>query len=170
VEAIVPRASGRLDLIVARQPPEARGEVAPALQALGRARGWWDDLGHAGPNADALVPGGFAAARSESSDREALVANQQGGFSVRCPACGAVITRGFSLAVEAHRRGGERVVVCPACGAVHDLVAADVRPPAAFTRFALHLMDVMSAEIQPDALAEIVAVLGSVVVIGRRVG
>lgn len=166
----MPRASGRLDLIVARQPPEAGAEVADALEALGRARGWWDEHGHAGPHADALVPGGFVAARAQATAREALVANQQGGFSVRCPACAAPVARAFGLAVEAHRHGGERSFVCPACAATHDLVAADVRPPAAFTRFALHLMDVMSAEIRPDALAAIGAVLGSVVVIGRRVG
>lgn len=166
----MPRASGRLDLIVARQPPEAGPEVADALEALGRARGWWDGQGHAGARADALVPGGFVAARTESLAREALVANQQGGFVVRCPACAAPVARAYGLAVEAHRRGGARAFVCPACAAVHDLIAADVRPPAAFTRFALHLMDVMSAEIRPDALADLAAVLGSVVVIGRRVG
>lgn len=166
----MPRASGRLDLIVARQPPTAGAEVAEALEVLGRARGWWDVHGHAGAHADALVPGGFVAVRAESTAREVLVANQQGGFVVRCPTCAAPVARAFGLAVEAHRHGGARCFVCPACAREHDLVAADVRPPAAFTRFALHLMDVMSAEIRPDALAEIRAVLGSVVVIGRRVG
>jgi hypothetical protein len=164
----LPKPSSRLDLLVVPADPD---HVAPVdvVRDLGRARGWWDDDGAPGPAADALVAGGFRAARLEVLDRARLFANQQGGFAVACPACGAPVVRAFEAAVRGWRDAtGPRALACPACGAVTALEALAFRPDAAFARTVLHLADVGAAEVRPDAREAIAAAWGAIRVVGRR--
>lgn len=163
----MPKPSSRLDLFVVPDEVDAAPDVA-ALDAIGLAHGWWTAQGGHGPQATDLVEGGFVRRLLHADPQPRLYANQQGGFSVRCPGCDALVVRAFSAAVETWRAGGERQMTCPTCGAAFALEEASFRPDAAFARVALHLGDVGSYGLQPGAASAIASVWGPIRWIGRR--
>lgn len=167
----MPRASHRLDLALvpteaARPPDRAAWE---ALLARWRAEGLLVE-GRPGPRADALIPGGFARLWLDEPGRLTLYANQQGGYSARCPSCEALLTAAFSAALQRWREGGPDQLRCPACGLALPLARATLAPPGAFARFAVILADVSALEPEPDALRALEAALGPLRRILRRVG
>lgn len=110
-------------------------QSARALVSRWVARGWVGAAGEPGPRASELLPEGFARVRVDAPGRPLLVANQLGGFHVRCPACGAGLARGFDP------YGKTRC----ACGGRWAWHALDCRPPIAVGWASVVLCDVGSA-------------------------
>ena len=162
-EVLLPiRPSHRLDLLLVPQPPEQLPDPANLL-ARWRERGWLE------PRSSGIVEGGLARVRVDRPGRVILYANQQGGFGVTCPTCGANAVGAFSTAVTAWRAGADRVAACDACGERHPLEHYRCAPAAAFGRIAVVLHDVASAFLQEGVLAESQDLLGSLAVVRRRV-
>jgi len=137
---------------------QERGLLAPGTGPLRRT---------AGPRAWGLLPGGFGTLWLDRPPGEVLYANQQGGFRVLCPDCGANLVPAFQAAVRARREGRSERVRC-ACGLDEDVVRLPLLPPGAFARGALILGDVQGLDPVPGALVEVEGILGSVRVLARR--
>lgn len=162
------RPSSRLDLAIVPVDPEASPARA-LVDDLGVARGWWTRDGDRGPEGAALGVGTFRRAWTEAFERPRLLANQQGGFRVTCPGCGASVVADFQRALRAWREGtGPRRLACPACGQPWALEHLVFQPDAAFASVALHLDHVGHAFPDPAALAAVAGVWGPVRVVGRR--
>lgn len=158
----MPAARHRLDLLFVAAAPDRSVDAAAfnTLEAGWRAEGLIATSGPgAGPQRDALLPGGFARLWLDLAPDGALFANQLGGFRPRCPDSGAPLARPFAAAMEAWRAGGPRSLACP-CGRVHPLEALDFEPPAAFARGAVIFSDVRSVEPTRRCLEAIRALLG----------
>lgn len=137
---------------------QERGLLAPGTGPLRRT---------AGPRAWALLPGGFGTLWLDRPPAEVLYANQQGGFRVPCPACGASLVLAFQAAVKARREGRNEPVRC-ACGLVEAVHLLPLSPPGAFARGALILGDVQGLEPVAGPLREVEFILGAVQVLARR--
>lgn len=171
----MPHARDRLDVIVV--PAEPLWEVAaPPVQDLFDR---WQDAGMlapgtgglrrtAGPRAWALMAGGFGTIWLDRPTQVTLYANQQGGFRVSCPACGAPMARPFGQAVQNWRAGGPPLVRCGACAAEHAVTEVPLNPPGAFARGAVVFGDAEGLEPAAHALKELREVLGGVRVVLRR--
>lgn len=122
----------------------------------------------AGPQASALVPGGFGVVWLDRPDGMTLYANQLGGFQVRCPRCDQPMALAFSQAVTRWRAGGQDRATCPGCGHRSLVVALPLRPPGAFGRGAVVFADVGGVEAAPRALRELAPAMGPVTVVLRR--
>lgn len=134
-----------------------------------REAGFLGATGEPGPQAQQLVEGGFRRARLDRPPQRALYANQQGGFRVFCPDCGANLTADFVPAHAALRNGRERPVACRSCGLASELDALDFQPPAAFGEAAIVLSHAGRGELVAAALADAQARIGPLRVIARRV-
>ncbi len=166
----MPRPSHRLDLYMMPTHPDRQvhdGE-ARAILRQGEARGWWTPEGGPGEHAS-LVAGGMRRVRLERHTEVRFVGNQQGGFSVRCSACSALIVEAFSAAMTAWRRGGPRAVACQSCGAGQPLEHVLMRPEGGFARGWLHLADVGSSVVGRELSELVEATWGPTRVVGRRV-
>ena len=168
----MPHASHRLDLALVpadltRELPE---HAVDALLGAWRARGWLRLDGGPGPEADALIEGGFKRLWVDRPARLSLYANQQGGFHVSCPSTGGEVAAAFGRATQAWREGGARALDCPSCGARHALEDMALSPPGAFGRWALILGDCAALHLRPEAHAALQDALGSMVAVSRRVG
>ena len=169
------RATHRLDLLLL--PENIDQDVDPvafdALAAALVARGWLaprpGGLGP-GPEATALLPGGFAALRLDRPGAPTLYANEQGGFRVPCPSCGAPLAGPLSAAVEAWRRGGPRALACPRCGWAGDLAEVQGRPPFGIARAAVIFADVGGTALSEAGEAALAPLLGAARVVLRRPG
>jgi hypothetical protein len=156
----MPRAGHRLDMLVGPAEPDTLPSI-DVLQALRDAGYVHAQADGPGPRATELVPGGFARARVETSERARLYANQLGGFGVSCPTTGTSIVAAFSAAWTAWREArGPRVVSCPACGAEHDLSSVAFRPQALVGRWVLVLADVGHASLTPAGAEALELLLG----------
>jgi hypothetical protein len=166
----MPRPSSKLDLLVLPSDPD-RELAGPSEDwfDLGLSRRWWDEDGAAGEAADQLVQGGFRSMMVSDDQKVRFFANQLGGFQVLCPDRGTHIIPSFSAAMTQWRAGGPRVLArCGACGATHALETLHYRPPAAFGRRVLRLIDVQRAAIESVALQWMREAWGEIVVVGRR--
>jgi len=164
------RPSHRLNLYLVPSDPERTLDPASVEQGLSllRADGVLDGM-RPGPRAAALIEGGFALVRLDAPTQPTLYGNRQGGYRVRCPACGGSAVTPALDALKAWRLGGARAATCPACGAATALEALDYAPFAAPGRFALELRDVGGASVAPDATRSLeVALGGAFVVVGSR--
>lgn len=159
------RTSHRLDLMVLPAGPDRRPDPA----AFARLIDVWQAIGalrvepgrlRGGPEAAVVLPGGFAGLRLDLPALPALYANEQGGFRVPCPGCGAPLAREFSAAIAAWRRGGPRRLVCPSCARGQDLAAAEAAPPVGIALGAVIFMDVGGEALAPAAHSALEAVLG----------
>lgn len=160
----------RLDLVIAVAPPD-RALAPSAVCELGVARGWWRADGQAGTHAAALVVGGFAALRAETTALPRFVANRLGGFRVTCPDAGGSVAHVLHRAMAAWRAGGPRVLApCPVCGGEHTLEELAYAPSAAFARTTWTLVDAQSAALSEDARAALAGVAGDLRVIAVRPG
>lgn len=141
-------ASRRLALLLLPGEPEAPVALVEAGLAALRNDGW----GEAGPRA--LVEGGCLPPAVEvvASGAVGFLSSGLGGFRVRCPVDGRAVVAPFNAALTRWRGGGERSLACP-CGRLHDLVALDFAPPAAFARAAIRLGEVASVELAAGAEA-----------------
>jgi hypothetical protein len=148
--------------------PPTSASFARLMAAL-RVRGVIDDDNRAGASAAWLVSGGFQAARVDEPGRIALYANQQGGFRVRCPACGVNAVPAFNVALRQWRAGGPRTLTCDRCAEPSPLEDLDFRPPAAFGVRALILADVEAIRLTGPGLEFVHTHLGPVHLIARRV-
>jgi len=163
----VPRPSHRLDLVfVPHDRPIGHGHRL--LQRLIDG-GVVDERGAAGPEATRWVPGGFARIWVDDPGRPTLYANRLGGFRVSCPRQAANLVPAFWQAVTAWRAGApRRLSSCPACGESHDLAELDIRPPAAFGRWALVVADAAEAALTTEARATVDEALGPLSRVLRR--
>jgi len=167
----MPHPSRRLDLFLvpadADNPPD-RGRFE-ALQRTLAERDVLDDAGAPGPHAERLVDGGFAALRFEEGEGRRLYANQQGGFRVRCPACGANLVPALHANWSDITEDGGRELTCPECGGVSPVIDLQYEPPAAWGRWAVRVADAGSASLHAEARRAVEDVLGPVRVVARRV-
>ncbi|MBX2801604.1 MAG: hypothetical protein KTR31_28260 [Myxococcales bacterium] len=157
------RPSHRLDVYLVPTDPDAapRRSAQAYLQQL-EARGILTNDGGPGPHAGRWMPEGFARLRLDLPDAPTLYANRQGGFRVRCPDRGDVVTADFARALSEWRSGGPRQFACSACGQDHPLEAADGRPAFAIGSLALVAADAGATSPTPEALAEVQQALGPV--------
>ncbi len=167
----MPHASHRMDLALVpsdlgRALDEARYQ---ALTQAWEARGWVKS-GAPGPEADALIEGGFRRLRLDRPPRLSLYANQQGGFRVACPSTGGDAATAFGKATQRWREGGPRTLRCPSCGDEHPLEAMVLSPPGAFGLWAVIVADCDALHLRPDAMLELGHALGPMVAVSRRVG
>lgn len=171
----MPRPSPRLDLLLVPARPEElwRPSRVEGLLRRWQARGWLlgEGLRRApGPEVDALLPGGFQVLWLDQPGAEVLYANQQGGFQVLCPRCGASRVAEFQRALPARRRGEDSRLDCP-CGFSGGVTELLFRPDAAFARVALVFADARSLEPTAAARGELEQVLGTTrAVLRRRAG
>lgn len=161
----MPLPSHRLDLAIVPGGDRLDRAAVDGLVADLVGGGVFSDDGLPGPHATDLVSGGFVRWRVDDPGRVVLYANQQGGFGVRCPACGANVVPAFNAAWP-----GGSALTCGTCATTTALPALDFRPPAAFGPGALVLADVGAASLTVQGHARVAAALGSLRVIGRRVG
>ena len=113
--------------------------------------------------------GGFVRARVDVPLGWTLYANQQGGFRVTCPSCGANLVRPLGEGVARLAHGREVEVRCPECGVASDIDALVYAPSAAVGRAALHLADVGNSELSDAALIDVRERVGAFRVVARRV-
>lgn len=171
----MPRPSPHLDLLLVPARPEEpwRPARVEALLQRWQARGWLVGEGlrrGPGPEVDALLPGGFQVLWLDQPAAEVLYANQQGGFQVFCPRCGANRVAEFQRALPARRRGDDPSLNCP-CGFSGGLTELRFRPDAAFGRVALVFADARALEPSAAARVELEQVLGFArAVLRRRAG
>ena len=161
----MPHASHRLDLyLVPMKPAE---NLASALDDL------WvslvleqviDALGWAGPAASSWVLGGFGRMRIDRFDQPRIFANQQGGYRVHCPQCGASAVRSLQLATQ----NGRHEAKCDNCGTTTGLNDLEYAPPAAFGRFAVVFTEAEDANPTPGALAALLSALCPCRLVWRR--
>lgn len=123
-----------------------------------------------GSRAEPLVEGGARAWSFERFGQPRFVANQQGGFRVRCPVCAGNLVPSFSAALAAWKRGAAAEHLCPHCGDRRALSELSFAPAAAFGEAGLHLVDVASSEPDPEVRAQVEAHIGPSVLVARRVG
>lgn len=167
----MPRASARVDVVLVPTSAEVGdAQLAAAWWQLGVQRGWWLEDGSAGAQADQCVQGGFARARIEHSPAPRLIANQLGGFRVRCRVCGANAVRDFSVGMGNWRKGEPREWRCTSCGTRQALEDAELTPPGAFAVVALHLMDAATAEVRPEVVSALAELGTPTTQIARRIG
>lgn len=167
----MPHASHRLDLL--RVPADL--DAPPDQEAWQRLLAAWRADGRlagsgSGRDGDGLIQGGFRRLWLDDPGRLTLYANQQGGFRVSCPRGGANLAAEFSAALQRWREGADRGLPCPACGAWHALEAIPLSPPGAFARWAVVFSDVGSLELREDAEQALIAALGPLRPVLRRVG
>ncbi|MBW1881271.1 MAG: hypothetical protein JRJ84_23190, partial [Deltaproteobacteria bacterium] len=96
----MPHPGHRVDLALvpkALDAPPGRASFAHLLAAL-QSQGVIGDDGRATEAAGWLVPGGFRNTRLDEPGTMTLYANQQGGFRVKCPVCGANAVPDFQIA------------------------------------------------------------------------
>lgn len=158
----------RLNLVITSVNPDHSGyEALVALVHRLQQDGALDGDG------SVVVPGhlslGAARLRVERYERPQLIANQVGGFRVRCPRCDASIVPIFVAAQEAYRQGGERALRCDQCAAVVALEALRFSPPAAYGAVTLTLDDVDAATIPAELAERITRAIGPWVAIARRI-
>lgn len=163
------RATHRLDLLVLPRDPDAPADaLAPVIAAwvaAGFLRVGDDALASTGPGftsgtlrhayalgARALVAGGVGHVVWMREAAARFLANRSGGFRVRCPSSGALVTDRLHPAMAAWRAGGPRVLAC-ACGGTHDLAVLDYVPAAGFARGWIELDDVGGADLVAEARA-----------------
>jgi hypothetical protein len=116
--------------------------------------------GAPGPAAARLVDGGFVAWRVDRPPAPTVYGNRQGGYAVRCPACGLGLARALGEAIRRWRAGEGTSLRCPACEADTRLEALDYAPEAAPARFAVELRDVGAAELRPEEIVRLEGLFG----------
>ena len=100
--------------------------------------------------------------------RTILYANQTGGFRALCPDCGENIAAAFGSAHLAWKRGSPRQVVCPACTHVIPLEDVDLRPPGAFSSWAVVFSGVEAADLTAEAKTALTRAIGDYRMVLRR--
>jgi len=149
----MPHASSRLDLyLCVRQPNEAQLEsVAERMSA----------------RASELVEGGVRGVRPLQFPEGRLVANQQGGYRVRCPQCEQNAVPALHRALGGWRSGEPPVLSCDHCGYQGDVGTYSFRPAAAWCHGAIWLVDVAHHELS-DVARALASELGDYELVLRR--
>ena len=161
----MPHASQRLDLLVVAATPEQRVD-APAVRALFDE--WCLDEHGRTPNNMTIVEGGCARVWLDEPGRTILYANQSGGFRVFCPFCRANISSAFGVAHLAWKREGLRQFVCSHCTRSVQLEDAELKPPGAFSAWAIVFSDVETADLTVSAKRALRRSIGEYRVVLRR--
>ena len=117
-----------------------------------------------------LPCGSFHSCSFACHDTLRLYANHQGGYRVRCPLCRNNIAAAFSKSVHRWRAGGSFSMTCPSCAEEYAISKAKGSPPFAFSRAAIVLHDVETAEIGDVWHEQCVQHLGDYRVVFRRIG
>ena len=137
------RPTHRLNLYLLPADPERRLDE-PALHAgvagLIQA-GIFAADGAPGPAAARLVAGGFVAWRVDRPPAPTVYGNRQGGYAVRCPACGVGLARELGAAIQRWRAGEGTELHCAGCNAKTRLESLHYAPEAAPARYAVELRD-----------------------------
>jgi hypothetical protein len=163
--------SHRLDAWVLPASPEFRPDPQrlDTLLADWAAQGIVPNTARIGEvGAKQVFAGGFRQLQIHAPESVRFVANQVGGFRVFCG--GTNLTHAFTQAMGRWRSGGERTLACPGCQASHPLETLEFRPNAGFYRFALAFSDIGQAGLLPEANKEMLALLGELTVVYRRIG
>jgi len=161
----MPHASHRLDLlVVASQPSQMVDEER--VKAL--FHGWnVNELGQS-DHLDQVIEGGCARVWLDRPGRTILYANLSGGFRAQCAGCGHNLAGPFGVAYRAWKLGASRSLVCPGCGSDQPLETVVLKPPGAFSPWAIVFSDVESTTLNVEAQQEIEAAVGDYRVILRR--
>lgn len=169
------RPSHRLDLLIVPYLQGLSPTDARALWQALVARRVIDAEGQAGDQAPTWCAQGFSRITldwipaSDGGSAMAMYTSGPGGFLVRCPHTGSVVTAAFGTSLSQARAGtAPWSLCCPSCSETHPFGQLDIQPPAAFGRFAVVTVDVGGPVLVPDALAWCRSMLGSVAVVLRR--
>lgn len=148
------RPTHRLNLYLLPADPERRLEPLALERGVVRLiqAGILGLDGAPGPDAARLVAGGLVAWRVDRPVAPTVYGNRQGGYAVRCPACGAGLARALGEALARWRAGEGTALRCPACEADTHLDALDYAPAAAPARYAVELRDVGAPELASSDL------------------
>ena len=167
------RPSPRLDLLLVPKDEATAVQQAQALRELLEREDVIEADGRPASGAHAWCPQGFSRIVLDRPEQVALYGNGQGGFQVRCPRNGQIVTSAFSSALTAARSGaGPWAMDCP-CGERHAFLSRegcplDFAPPVAFGRFALVTVDIGGPELSTWALDRAEALLGPISIVLRR--
>lgn len=166
----MPFPTSRLDLFVVPQNPYKHISVerVESFWVSGMKLKWWDDKGRPGEHHEALGVGSFGRIRLERVNQRRFYGNQQGGFRVECPFCGAPLVKEFHEKKRKWVEDGQAWLRCHRCEQHLALTNLRFLPPAAFAPCAVHLQDVGRFELSQtvrDALAD---AFGDVRLVGRR--
>lgn len=168
------RPSPRLDLLLVPRDEAAPAQRALDLLALLEREDVIEASGRPSSGAHAWSPDGFSRIVLDRPEQVALYGSGQGGFLVRCPQSGQIVTAAFSSALTKARSGaGPWSMACPGCAERHAFLsregcALDFAPRAAFGRFALVTVDIGGPELSTWAMERAKALLGPVSVVLRR--